>query len=321
MSNIYKVSTGGGSGIETITSNNLLITPSGTTVDIEDLRFTTAYVVDTATGLGDAGTYTSVTAALAAIAAGPGAGTIFVRPNITLNESFTVPENVTITGYPQTGTNSNNTIITGTVTLTPGSCIANLTIKPRSPALCIGYFIPIMINPTPCFVKNVIMYPTIEAISSASSVVSYFEDCYIFTVAGSSYFALKAGTFYWNGGSMRIAPTLGGGGGISMDGTSAILNIKSSSVGAIISMTAGTVNMELVDYTQATLSGSAVLNTTACTSNFNGRGNNVALTGNSACSFNSNYDVFNNPDTGNGSDCISLNIGLTATITNSSFVG
>lgn len=311
------VSLAGSGTVDTITSVNLQVTTTGTTVDIEDLRFTTAYVVDTAISTGNAGTYTSVTAALAAIAAGPRVGTIFVRPNITLVENFTIPENVVVTGYPQTGRATANSIIQGTVTLAPGSCIANLTIAPTRGQLCITYFSPMMISLIPSYVKNVIMYPTISAISATVDIISNFENCYIFGTSATPYFSLKGGTYNWNGGAMGFAVGSSSIQGILIDGN-ATMNIINTSIGGVITMSSGIVNLRSVTYINAILSGNSVLSTQSCISTTDTKLHNVSLNGNSTCTFNSNYDVFNYLDSSNFSS-IHADVGLNINISNSTF--
>ena len=125
---------GGGGTVTSITSNNLEITnAAGPVVDIEDLRFTTQYVVDPSSALGQKGTFTTITAAVAA-ASGAGGGAVFVRAG-TYAESFTLPAGVSLAAYnsvaPVFG-GALNAVIDGTVTLTDagqntiqGICLSN----------------------------------------------------------------------------------------------------------------------------------------------------------------------------------------------------
>lgn len=86
-------------------------------LQIENRAWTTQFVVDPSTTIGERGTYSTMSAAMAAASAGD---TVFLRGAIT--ENFTIKANVNIVGWPVSGSNSSPSI-TGKITMsTAGIC-------------------------------------------------------------------------------------------------------------------------------------------------------------------------------------------------------
>jgi len=120
----------GGAAVTNVTSTNLERTVAGSSIDLEDLRFTTAYVVDPSVTTGSKANYSTVTAAVAA-AGTAGGGKVFIRANTApYVESFNLPTNVTLCSYGSDLQGGCNATISGqiTVTATGSAGIANVNL-------------------------------------------------------------------------------------------------------------------------------------------------------------------------------------------------
>lgn len=247
QSGTVNASGGGGGGVDTITSVNLEVTTSGTSVDLEDLRFTTGYVVDTSVVLGSKGTYTTIQSAVTAANAA-GGGIVFVRAG-SYSELVTVPSNVTITGYSGETFNSTSsqTVLTGALIFSgvTNVNVYNMVIKSD------GTNVPIQLAgsaSTQVTLTNLTVQSAATSVvtSSNASAVAYFNECYIYQDGAFPHFTLTNGfvdcSFCYIGAvaaNTSTASPLSGSaglviqesimsGGISLSGTSTLYGIYSN---------------------------------------------------------------------------------------------
>lgn len=177
-----------------ITSVNLEITNSAGAVDLEDLRFTTQYVVDPSAVTGQKATFTTVQAAVTAANAA-GGGNVFIRAG-TYVENVNVPSDVTITSYAgttATSTSSQTTIIGSLVFNNANNVnVSNIVVVAN------GSTIPIQFTGT---TTSFIQLTNVSVQASSSVVVSCsnnaavidFLDSYVFQDGAFAQVDISAG--------------------------------------------------------------------------------------------------------------------------------
>jgi hypothetical protein len=182
------------SGNFTLSSSNLSLTNSSGTVDFEDLRFTTQYVVDTSVTPGQQGTFTTIQAAVTAASAA-GGGNVFIRAG-TYPENVTVPSNVTLNGYSGETFNSTSsqTTILGSLTFSDVTNvnIFDLYIQGN------GATIPLQFSgstTTEVSLTNITVQASdsIVVSSTNANASAFFNQCFIYQDGAFSHFNMSAG--------------------------------------------------------------------------------------------------------------------------------
>jgi hypothetical protein len=257
---------GGGGTVSHITSDNLEITnPTGPTVDIEDLRFPTAFVVDPSGTLGDKAPYQTITAAVAA-ASGAGGGVVLVRDG-TYVESFTLPAQVSLTAFqsaPNVFGAALNACIDGTITFSAAgeSSITGIALQNSSGGPCLhftGSSMGIL------FVYScTILAGSVAAIQgSNTSAIPQLNNCFI--LSGSGDYVLSTGTSF-NFSNCQFQPVAGGINPALTCSTSssASINLYQCLVSGQVILSDGNCDMFYTKLGNAVTSGATGLSATYC---------------------------------------------------------